>query len=255
MTRIQHALFFISLVFGGSGYGALNTANSANDTILSTSLPENALIYNAEHERNTFIPLVDLYSRFEPENVASMIVEIKKHGINHMQLSKVGIEVLSRKLVTLCSPEQFEELITLNVVNPDNPDTYALSLVVENTKEDWIIEKFEILRQRGIPAQRLLGKMNVRGEVYYTAPMDHAARFGYAKVVEYLADQSAQIQSLEMAWLPLLMEKPEGYIETARHLIKLGYPPAQLKSILQKIVDERFVLEEPELTAMLQPYI
>tara|TARA_Y100001968_G_scaffold302708_1_gene316224 strand:- start:133 stop:468 length:336 start_codon:yes stop_codon:yes gene_type:complete len=111
------------------------------------------------------------------------------------------------------------------------------------------------LKQHGISARHLFGKMMIHDEAVYTAPMDYAARFGYTKVLQYLAEQSAQIQSLEMAWVMLLIKKPKGYVETVKELLELGYKPTPIKSSLQKIVNDDFVQEETELTALLKPFL
>lgn len=255
MTLGKTGYILISLIISCLAHNIFNVAIASDNTALPSPQSANAIIYNVDYQRNTFVPLIDLYTRFNPENIEGMIAEIKKQGIDHMQLSRTGIETLSRKLVALCSPEQFKELIALNVVTPENPETYAHSLVVESANEDWIIRKFEILKQHGISARHLFGKMMIHDEAVYTAPMDYAARFGYTKVLQYLAEQSAQIQSLEMAWVMLLIKKPKGYVETVKELLELGYKPTPIKSSLQKIVNDDFVQEETELTALLKPFL
>jgi hypothetical protein len=257
-----HIKLFLSafVFFVLSGASAMPLDESPSHMSNSNSQSESSKerysgAYDHDYSTQDYVNHARLFATFNFTEADKIIERISEKGIGVYNLSNDLEKGLIRILASKCSPSQFKQLISLDLIDVSNASTYAKFLITDDVNEAWLIEKFEMLKNYGVDLNSIKGKMNVNGDVVYLGQMDKAARFGYVGLLTYLSKQSLRIELLEIAWMGVLFDKQKSYAETARKLIELGYTPdAALISTAKSMIKQGQTLG-PEIETLLRPYL
>lgn len=211
--------------------------------------------YNHDYSTQDYVNRARLFATFNFTETDKIIKRISEEGIGVYNLSSDLEKALVRNLASKCSPSQFKQLISLDLIDVSNASTYAKFLITDDLNEAWMIEKFEILKNSGVDLKSVKGKMNVSGDVQYLGQMDKAAQFGYTDLLTYFSKQSLKIESLDIAWMGILFDQQKSYADTARKLIELGYvPDAAVISVVERMVEQGQTFG-PGIETLLRPYL